>query len=264
MTRLCDVLTLTRPLVGVDLETTGVDYNKDRVVELALEIMAPGREPKEYRTLINPERPIPPEATAVHGITDAMVADAPPFEHFADNLLKGLTGVDVAGYQLSFDLQMLDAEFTRSKRYWAWPYEGMRVVDAYRLWQHAEGRTLSHAVERWLRRRSEDPEILEELERTDKPHTALFDIKMSTRVAAAQLLQCPQLPRDLDEISKLCVPERRYDLGNRLKYNEFGKLVFNFGKHRGQELTAVPRGYLEFVIRENFSERVKDACRKAL
>ncbi len=274
--RLDQVLTLTRPLVGVDLETTGANVKTAGIVELALEIMVPGAEPDEYRTLVNPLMPIEPGATAVHGITDAMVQDAPTFRKLAANLAASLTDCDLAGYNaMTFDLPMLAIEFERAG--FAWSYEHARVVDSFRLWQVAEGRTLSHAVERWLvpvadaadhGGDSELERILEESE----AHSALWDIRVATRVAAAQLTACPQLPRDLDELHKLQWPDR-YDADGKLRFDNLGDLCLNFGELKGVPLHRAALmvdkrgrtgGYLRWMLGADFSAKVKDALARSL
>lgn len=254
MKLLHEVLTLDRPLLGFDLETTGTNDKYDRIVELAIEIMMPGKPVKEYRTLVNPQMPIPPGATAVHGITDEMVADAPTFAQLADNLLIGFVGCDFAGYNVRFDLKMIAAEFARAKK--TWDYATARVIDGFRLWQVIEGRSLEHAIEHWLPRDAD-----ESVE--GKAHNALWDVKMSTRVIAAQLAKhADTLTLDLDKLHELCAPGW-YDHEGKLQWRD-GELCFSFGEHKSKSLRVVPAGYLKWVLRADFSEKVKEACRMAL
>lgn len=253
-------MALTRPMIGLDTETTGVDATKDSIVELALEIMVPGREVKEYRTLVNPGRLIPPEATAVHHITDDMVKDAPRFADLADNLLHGFQNCDFAGFSVRFDLMQLAEEFARLKK--PWSYEGAAVIDGFRLWQIAEGRTLTHAVQRWLKPTASDIEIAEELDTEHNAHGALWDTRMSTRVIASQLHHCKELPRDPQLLHLLCWPDW-FDPTGKLKWKD-GKLCFTFGKHRNQSLQEVARAnksYLtRFVADGSFHDMVKKVC----
>lgn len=264
MLTLPEVLPLTRPLLGVDLETTGTNPQYARIVELGLEIMIPGRPTKEYRTLVNPGVPIPPSATAVHGITDEMVRDAPAFAALADNLLKGFADADFAGYNVRFDLRMLAAEFKRSAR--PWDYEDACVIDAFRLWQVAEGRSLEHAVTRWLKggpAATTTPEKdMPPPDRDGQAHNALWDIKMTTRVIAAQLTACAHLPRDLRALHELCSPGW-FDAEGKLQWKD-GALRFSFGEHRDKPLQEVPASYLRWVLGKDFSRKIKDVCREAL
>jgi DNA polymerase-3 subunit epsilon len=257
---LAEVLTLSRPLLGLDLETTGVD-SAARIVEIGLEIMIPGRPVKEYRTLVNPGCPIPPDATAVHGITDEMVADAPRFEALADNLLKGFTEADFAGYNVRFDLRTMAMEFRRVRR--TWDYEGARVIDGLRLWQVVEGRSLEHAIKRWLQPHRDEPAVpsLPALQdRNEKAHNALYDVTHSTRVIAAQIL-AGDLSRDLDVLHELCSPGW-FDAEGKFVWKG-DRLHLSFGKHRGREASSEP-GFLQWMLRNDFSPKVKDACRLIL
>lgn len=255
MPLLTEVLVLERPLIGLDLETTGVNQQTARIVELALEIMVPGKDTKEYRTLVNPGIPIPKEASDIHHITDDMVKDAPTFDALADNLLKGFSGSDFAGYNVRFDLRIISAEFRRAKR--VWDYEDARVIDGFRLWQIAEGRSLEHAVKRWI---PDAGHILGEAD--GSPHSALFDVKMATRVIAAELRGCSTLPRDMQMLHDLCAPGW-FDAEGKLQWKN-GELYFTFGEHKDKALRAVPRGYLDWITKKDFSSKVKDVCRAAI
>lgn len=256
--RLDEVLQLTRPLVGVDLETTGVDVRTAGIVELALEIMVPGQPVVEYRTLINPLLRIPEEASAIHGIRAADVADAPTFRKLAANLLAGLTGCDFAGYNvLSFDLPMLREEFTRAGLDWS--YEDAAVIDGFRLWQVAEGRTLTDAVNRWCGEAQLNPGSPAWDLGNGKAHNALWDVKAATRVAAAQLLACEHLPRDPRALHDLCWPDR-FDADGKLRWKD-GVLCFNFGEHRNKPVASVPAGYRAWVQKKDFSDKVKAAMK---
>jgi len=262
MKTLTEVLTLERPMLGFDLETTGTNPDSARIVEVALEIMAPGKPTREYRTLVNPGVPIPPDATAIHGITDAMVADAPRFEALATNFLIGFKSCDFAGYNVRFDLRIVAAEFARAGK--TWDYEEARILDSFRLWQVIEGRSLEHAVSRWLGAgvTTLAPQDEPVGERADGAHTALYDVRMATRVLAAQLHAYPDVPRDLQALHDLCWPGY-YDSEGKLQWKN-GQLCFSFGEHRGKALEAVPTGYLKWILGKKFSDKVKDVCRIAL
>ena len=253
--RLHELLKLERPLLGVDLETTGTNPKTCGICEIGLEIMIPGKPVKEYRTLVNPIMPIPPEATAIHGITNDMVADAPTFLQLADNLSKGMANCDFVGYSVRFDLRQLVEEFLRAKR--PFTLDGAKIIDGFRIWQIAEGRTLEHAVDRWLKRSDHDIDR-EAVTLEGKAHNALWDVKMTTRVVAAQLRACPQLPRDVAALHALCWPDW-FDNDGKLKWRN-GELCFGFGAHRDKPLRSVPKGYLKWVVQQDFSPLVKDTC----
>jgi DNA polymerase-3 subunit epsilon len=263
--QLPDVLSLTRPFNGLDLETTSTNPATARIVELALEIMRPGQPVKEYRTLVNPCIPIPHEATYGngttyhgHGITDEMVKDAPTFEQLADNLIKGFTGADFGGYNVRFDIKILQAEFARCKRRFS--FEDARIIDGFRLWQVLEPRSLTDAVTRWVKPHAspEDEAALD----PKNAHGALWDIRMSTRTIASQLLEFPNTPRDLDALHELCSPGW-FDIDGKLQWRN-GSLVLTFGEHRDKPLHEAPEHYLRWILKKDFSNKVKWACAEIL
>jgi len=244
-----EVLRLERPIIGLDLETTGTNAQTARIVELGLEIYKPDGTVKEWRTYINPTIPIPPGATAKHHITDAMVQDAPTFARYAAEpaFVKGLTGCDFAGYNVRFDLNILAAEFRRAGVLWS--FDGARILDGLRIWQIAEPRSLSDAAKS------------EGIELTDA-HSALADVKASTRFIAARLRRHANFPRDLDKLHAELWPGW-FDTDGKLKWRD-GELCITFGEHRDKSLRQVPRSYLEWILKKDFSPLVKDTCRNAL
>ena len=136
---------LDRPLAALDLETTGVDPAADRLVEVAVLTVLPGGGQELFHRRVNPGVPIPPAATAVHGIGDADVAGAPPFGAIAPELFATLHGCDLAGFGIAtFDLPLLSAEFARVRI----PFRvaGRRVIDVLALYRRLQPRTLASAV----------------------------------------------------------------------------------------------------------------------
>ena len=137
-------IALERPLAVIDLETTGIDPKCDRIIEVSVLKLAPGGEPDHRTRRVNPGVPIPPEATAVHGITDDDVADMPTFRAIAPGLARYLDGCDLAGFNvLGFDLRLLVAEYNRVGM--TFPVAGRRVVDACRIFHRREPRDLTAA-----------------------------------------------------------------------------------------------------------------------
>lgn len=246
---------LDRTLIGIDLETTDLNPAFARIVELGLEIMTPGEPTKEFRTLINPGVPIPKGASDVHGLTDDDVASASTFEQLAANLLGGFEDADFVGYNLRFDLRVLAAEFKR----WngeLWSYDGSFLLDAYRVWQLTEGRSLEDACQHWL------GEAKTPRQGREGAHSALWDAKQSTRILAAQLDKHSTLPRTPQGIHELCWPGW-FDGEGKLRWKN-GEVCFAFGEHRDRALQQIPRGYLAWIIKKDFSDVVKEACRNAL
>lgn len=255
MTTLPDMLPLERPLIGLDLETTDTNPTLARIVELGLEIMTPDKPTKEFQSLINPGVPIPIAATEIHGITDEMVAGAIHFQQLTPNLLKGFKDADFVGYNIRFDLRVLAAEFKRLEI--TWSYDGARILDAYRVWQIIETRSLEDAAEHWLG-------VMEKVKRKgrDGPHGAMFDTRLSTLVLASQLVKHEQVPRTVQGIHDLCWPGW-FDGEGKLKWRN-GELCLAFGEHRDRPLRTVNKGYLNWMIHKDFSNMVKDACRNAI
>jgi DNA polymerase-3 subunit epsilon len=219
--------TLDRPLVFFDLETTGLNLKSDRIVELAfIKITSQGDVMERVRRF-NPGIPIPPEATAVHGITDADVADEAPFCQRARALADHLADCDLAGFNVRrFDLQMLIAEFQRCGIEFS--LEGRRVIDVQNIFHREEPRDLSAAARFYLGREHEEA------------HTALGDIRTSAAVLGAQLQRYAHLPRDLDGLHEYCESYAPFitEVDRWFGPAEQGR-VFRRGKHKGRPLAEV-------------------------
>jgi DNA polymerase III epsilon subunit-like protein len=264
MKHLHEILNLTRPLVGLDLETSGVEPKTSGICELALEIFAPGVAPREYRTLVNPLLPIPEAATKIHGITNAMVQDAPTFLQLAAELGPALVDCDFVGFNVRFDLRQLFEEFLRAAM--PWNYEGARILCGYRLWQVAEGRSLSDAIRRWINVPGlTEPDAADTDNNIDgQAHNALYDVRWSTRVVASQLSSGLLPTLDIDELHQLQWPGW-YDSGGKLRWNADGVLcIGGWGLHKEKPLHTVPRSYLlGFICAKDFEPKVQEAARLA-
>ncbi len=247
---------LDRPLVFLDLETTGLRVGQDRIVELAVLRLSPQGDITEKVRRFNPGMPIPPEATAVHGIRDADVADAPPFEARARSLARFLGPCDLCGFNVRrFDLPMLLAEFQRA----GVPFDptAHRTIDVQMIFHREEPRDLSAAARFYLEREPEGA------------HTALGDIRTTAAVLAAQLERYDHLPRALDGLARYCdeVSPFRTEF-DRWFQEADGELVFQRGKHSGRELRDVAAhepDYLRWMLSlEGMDPGVLDAVRSAL
>lgn len=249
-------LALDRPLVFFDLETTGLRVGEDRIVELALIRVSPQGDVMERVRRFNPGVPIPPEATAVHGITDADVAEEAPFPSRARALARLLDGCDLAGFNIRrFDLPMLEAEFARAGV--EFEVRGRRLIDMQTIFHREEPRDLTAAARYYLGR--EHPEA----------HTALGDIRTSAAVLSAQMQRYAHLPGDLDGLHRYCDEHAPYDgpLGQWFRVTDEG-LIFRKGKHEGAFLEDVARddaGYLEWILRlDDTRPQVRQALTNAL
>lgn len=242
------------PIVVFDLETTGPDRLTDRIVEVAALKVSPDGSVAVFESRVNPGVKIPREATAVHGITDADVADAPAFAAVAPGLAAFLEGCDLAGYNLrGFDIPLLGREFERVKV--PFSFDGRRVVDAQVIYFRKEPRDLSAAVRTFVGREHEGA------------HSALADTIAAAEVLAGQLRRYADLPREIDALAAFTAPvEGRWvDADKRFVWRD-GAAVFNFGAKRGQGLAEVAvknPEYLDWMLDADFPEEAKRIVREA-
>jgi DNA polymerase-3 subunit epsilon len=246
-------ITLDRPLAIIDLETTGLDPQKDRIVEICvLKVRPDGRE-VQYARRLDPGVPIPPEASAIHGIRDADVAGAPRFADVADDLLALLGGCHLCGFNLQrFDLRMLYAEFARVGR--TLPLDGRAVIDAMTLYHRCEPRDLAAAVRFYLGREHEEE------------HSAAADARATAAVLDAMLARYPDLPRTVVGLHQHISGEDAVDSEGRFVRVE-GQVRFAFGKYRGQPLAFVAANapdYLNWLLGQDFFDDAKRIVREAL
>lgn len=246
-------LTITRPLAVFDLETTGTDPQKDRIVEICILKVHPDGSSEIKTRRINPEMPIPPGATAIHGITDADVADQPTFRKVARGLAEFLADTDLAGFNVRrFDLEMLEAEFQRA----GVPFsrDGRAVVDALEIYHHHERRDLSAALRLYCG------------EEHTGAHAAEADVLATARILDAQVARYPDMPSTVQELQARYAPRDRVDSRGCLVFQD-GQAVFRIGKHRGRTLREVTQqspDYLRWMLGSDFSEDLKRVLRRAL
>ncbi len=244
-------LSLKRPLVSIDIESTGVDTENDRIVELALVVLTPGglRDTKCRR--LNPGMPIPPIASEVHGITDQDVAQEPTFERLAKSLHHLLSDCDITGYNVrSFDVPLLAAEFARCRI--RWPSEDQIIVDAYEIFRRQEPHRLANALEYYT------GVVDVDFHSADADAEAALDVLISQSIRyiddeRATLADLLPLAKDPDWI----------DEGGKTKW--VGSVpVMNFGKWDGRALEQVDTTYFEWVIKQDFPDDFKQLCRAAI
>ncbi|MDK2851862.1 MAG: polymerase subunit epsilon [Proteiniphilum sp.] len=246
-------LNLKNPLVFFDLETTGINITHDRIVEISfLKVYPNGKEEIKSRR-INPEMPIPPQATAIHGITDEDVKDCPTFKQVARSLADQLEGCDLAGFNSSrFDVPMLAEEFLRagvdfdmSKR---------KFVDVQIIFHKKEQRTLEAAYAFYCNKQLEDA------------HSAEADTRATYEVLKSQLDRYPDLTNDVEALSKEYSSfNNNVDFAGRIIYNDQGVEVFNFGKHRGKpvvEVLAKEPSYYSWMMDGDFPLNTKQVLTK--
>ncbi len=235
-------LNLKKPIVFFDLETTGIDVANDRIVEISLhKVMPDGKE--ETKTMrINPEMPIPPQSTEIHGISDEDVKDEPTFNIVAKDVAKFIEGCDLAGYNSNkFDVPLLAEEFLRVgldvdlKKH--------RLIDVQVIFHKMEQRTLSAAYKFYCEKN------------LDNAHSAEADTIATYEILKAQIDHYTELNNDVEELSKFSSHNKNADFAGRIVYNEEGEEVFNFGKYKGQTVDSVlekDQGYFSWMLNSDF------------
>ncbi len=240
-------LNLRKPLVILDLETTGVNIASDRIVEFsALKVSPEGG--KEWLTLrLNPGIPISPEATRIHGITDAAVANEPHFKDVAKRIASFLEGSDLAGFNsMKFDIPILCEEFLRVNV--DFNPARHRYVDVQVIFHKKEQRTLSAAYKFYCDRELENA------------HSAQADTAATYEILKAQLDRYPDLENDIDKLSAFSAFNNNADLAGRIVFNEQREEVFNFGKHKGKPVAQVFReepSYYSWMMNGDFPQNTK-------
>lgn len=221
-------LNLKRPIVFFDLETTGVDTAKDRIVEVSMiKIMPDGEEIVRTRR-INPQMHIPEQATAIHGITDEDVKDAPTFAQVAKSMAQFIDGCDFGGFNSNrFDLPMLVEEFLRAGV--DVDFRRRRFVDVQNIFHKMEQRTLVAAYKFYCDKNLEEA------------HSAEADTRATYEVLMAQLDRYPELQNDVAALADFSERGQTADFAGRIGYNDKQEEVFNFGKYKGRRVEDVFR-----------------------
>lgn len=255
-------LNLTRDLVFFDVETTGLNVIRDRIVQIALvKLHKSGAEPTEFMTLINPGIPISEESMAIHGITPADLRNKPTFQQVAQKIWDFIGDADLGGYNSNrFDVPMLMEEFARvgmefdiSKR---------RLIDSQRIFYKMEPRTLKAAYRLYCQKELEDA------------HDALADVRATIDVFYGQLkaydgkdlidedgnvVPAP-IKNDIQALHAFTNDLNFLDATQKLKVQADGVVVFTFGKYAGQPVKEVFKkepNYYHWMMEREFSSQVK-------
>ncbi len=241
-------LKLKNPLIFFDLETTGIDTSKDRIVEISLMKVHPDGSQEVKTRRLDPEMHIPESATAVHGITDDDVRDCPRFREVAKSLAAWIEGCDLAGYNSNkFDIPILAEEFLRAgvdvdlkKR---------KAIDVQNIFHKMEQRTLVAAYKFYCGGELEDA------------HSAEADTRATYEVLKGQLDKyAGEIENDVDFLAEFSTREAVADYAGRVVYNEQGIEIFSFGKHKGRpvaEVFAEEPSYYTWMMNGDFPEYTK-------
>lgn len=242
-------LSLRRPIVFFDLETTGTNVSHDRIVEISIvKVMPDGTEIVKTRR-VNPEMPIPAEATAVHHITDDDVRNEPTFRQIAKSLAQLFIGCDIAGFNSNrFDIPLLDQEFQRADI--DFDFSKARFIDVQTIFHKKEPRTLVAAYRFYCGKELEEA------------HSASADTMATYEVLKAQLDRYDDLPNDVEALSEFASQNRNVDFVGRLIYDDQKREIINFGKYKGrvaEEVLRQDQGYYNWIMQGDFTKNTKDA-----
>ncbi len=235
-------LNIKNPLIFIDLETTGIDISKDRIVEIATLKLFPNGKQEVSSRRVNPTIPIPPESSAIHGITDKDVENEPTFKDIAKPLAQFMEGCDLAGFNSNrFDFPLLAEEFLRAEV--DFDFRKRKFIDVQTIFHKMEKRTLEAAYMFYCNKELEGA------------HTAEADTLATFEVLKAQLDRYNDLQNDVDFLSEYSSHNQNADFAGRIIYNDKGVEVFNFGKYKGrsvEEVFAKEPSYYAWMMNGDF------------
>lgn len=235
-------LQLEQPIAVFDIEATGLNISKDRIVEIAIIKINPDGSEESFSSLVNPEMEIPQEVIDIHGITNEKVKDAPTFSQLAPKLIDFIKNADLAGYNSNkFDIPLLAEELLRIES--DFDLTEKKFIDVQNIFHKMEQRTLAAAYQFYC-----DKEI-------KNAHSALADTKATWEVLQAQLEKYQDLKSDVAFLADFSKGGQLdlVDFAGRLAKNEKGEVVYNFGKHKGktvEEISEQEPGYYGWFISE--------------
>ena len=241
------MLQLKKPLAFIDIEATGSNVAIDRIVEIAIIKQLPDGSRTIKRKIINPEIPIPQVVCDIHGITDEMVKNAPTFKQCAQELKQFLDGCDLSCYNAyRLDIPMLVEEFIRAGV--EFEMKNRKLVDVQKIFHQMEQRTLSAAYKFYCNKALENA------------HSAEVDAAATAEILNAQLEKYPQLGNNIDSILKAIGDDNIIDFARRFIFDDKGKEVFNFGKHKGRPIADVLKAepqYYDWMMKGEFPMNTK-------
>lgn len=235
-------LKLHKPLCVFDLETTGVQVAKDRIVEISILKVNPDASRESKTWLVNPGMPIPPETSAIHGITDEKVKDAPTFKEIASKVMDMITGTDLGGFNSNrFDVPLLAEELLRAG--FDFDLNKFKLVDAQTIFHKMEPRNLTAAYQFYCKK-----ELV-------NAHSAEADVLATFEVLDAQVGHYDDLPNDIASLSEISSHHKFADLAGFIAFDKEDKETFTFGKYKGQRVKEVFQkdlGYYGWIQNADF------------
>ncbi len=235
-------LNLIRPLCFFDLETTGINVAKDRIVEISILKVHPGGKEERFTWLVNPTIPIPAETTAVHGIKDADVVDKPTFKELASEIYSIIKDSDLAGYNSNrFDIPLLAEELLRAGV--DFDMKNKNAIDVQTIFHKMEQRTLEAALKFYCNQTLENA------------HSAEADTIATYEVLKAQLDRYEDLENNMKELADFSSRKKLADFAGFIAFNKKNEEVFSFGKHKGKKVEDVLEqepGYFGWIQNADF------------
>ena len=235
-------------MVFFDLETTGTNILRDRIVEISVVKVTPDGEREVKTSRINPEMHIPEESTAIHHITDEMVAQAPTFRQISKALNQFFDDCDIAGFNSNkFDVPLLVEEFARAGI--NFDVNGRKFIDVQNIFHKMEQRTLVAAYRFYCGKE------------LNGAHSANADTMATLEVLESQLDRYPDLKNDVDYLSEFSSGGRSLDLAGRIVLDDNDVPVFNFGKHKGRPVEDVLHrepSFYSWIMQGEFPKNTKD------
>lgn len=246
---------LTKPLVFFDLETTGTNFQSDRIVEICVAKLSPGGETEIKTRKVNPERHIPLESSEIHGIYDEDVKDTPTFKSIASSLYMYLEGCDLGGYNIKrFDVPLLIEEFKRAGL--DFDLKGRNLIDMQTIYHKREPRTLTAAYQFFC---GKD---------LTNAHSAEADVIASIEVLEGQLKKYTDLPNDMEELGEYCNQKEPSWIDNTGKFRwSEGVPIVAFSKHNGtpiKDMAVNEPGFFKWMIKQSFPKDAKQIAQDAL
>ena len=235
-------LKLTKPICFFDLETTGIDIGKDRIVEISILKIFPNGNKESKTWLVNPTIPIPYETTLVHGITNEKVANEPTFNELAPIIHTMIKDSDLGGFNSDrFDIPLLAEELLRAGV--DFDMKGKVSVDVQTIFHKMEERTLSAALKFYTGKSLENA------------HTAAADTTATYEVLKAQLDRYPELENDMKSLSEFSTRKKIADFAGMIAFDKDNEEIFTFGKHKGAKVNKVLEtepGYYSWIQNADF------------
>lgn len=249
-------LNLAKAIVFFDLEATGLNVTKDRIVEIGIIKINTDNTEERLVQLINPEIAIPQEVIDIHGITNDMVKDQPTFKAFAPTLLAFIGNADLAGYNSNkYDIPLLLEEFVRAEADFS--MTDRNCIDVQNIFHKMEKRTLEAAYQFYCNKTIENA------------HSAEADIVATYEVLKAQLDKYTDLENNMSFLAEFSQNSKNKvaDFSGRLAYNKEGELIYNFGKHANKTVALVLKkepGYHSWMLNNDFPHYTKKVLREAV